>query len=106
MPSHNRKDRPHTAEPGDAQLRHDAQARTASATPGSAANGATPPDRPAPGTAFEDWIAYWQPITRQWPPLDAEGIAAVAAVVARIERRRADTTDCGDDGDGENSGAQ
>ncbi|MFF2393819.1 hypothetical protein [Nocardia sp. NPDC058114] len=106
MPSHNRKVRPHIAEPGDTQLRHDAQARTASATPGSAGNGASALDQAPQRTAFEDWVAYWQPITRQWPPLDAEGIAAVAAVVARIERRRADTTDGGDDGDGENPGAR
>ncbi|MFF5037209.1 hypothetical protein [Nocardia salmonicida] len=87
--SHNRKDRPRTAEFGDAQLRHDAQPQQASA-----------PDQPPPRTAFEDWIAYWQPITREWPPLDAEGIAAVAAIVARIDRRRADTADDDDSRNG------
>ena len=90
--SHNRKDRPRTAE-FDAQLRHDAQPPQASVS-----------GQPSPRTAFEDWIAYWQPITREWPPLDAEGIAAVAAVVARIDRRRADTAT--DDGDSQKPGAQ
>ncbi|MFF2393818.1 hypothetical protein [Nocardia sp. NPDC058114] len=90
--SRDKKDRPRTAESGDAQLRHDAQRQEAS-----------PPDQLPPGTAFEDWVAYWQPITRQWPPLDAEGIAAVAAIVARIDRRRADATD---DDDPQISGAE
>lgn len=102
--SDNRKDRPRTAESGDAQLRHDAHAGTVSATPVSGGNGASPPDQPLPGSAFENWIAYWQPITRDWPPLDAEGIAAVAAVVACIDQRRAAAAEDNDSGGGGDGG--
>ncbi|MFE7723913.1 hypothetical protein ACFU44_33360 [Nocardia rhizosphaerihabitans] len=97
--SPNRRDRAHTGKTGDAQLRHDAQATTAD-------NGERMPDQPPSRTTFEGWIAYWRPITREWPRMDPEGIAAVASVVARIDRRRADGSEGGEGGDGQNPGAQ
>ncbi|MGW6726004.1 hypothetical protein ACWF9G_08880 [Nocardia sp. NPDC055029] len=99
MSSHNRRDRARTGKTGDAQLRHDAQVA-------SAGTGEGPSDQPPSRTTFEGWIAYWRPITQEWPPMDPEGIAAVAAVVARIDRRRADGGEGGEGGDGQNPGAQ
>ncbi|RMI28970.1 hypothetical protein [Nocardia stercoris] len=43
----------------------------------------------------EDWIDYWRNYTRAWPPLDRDQIDAIAAIVARIDQRRATATHAG-----------
>jgi len=55
-----------------------------------------PPDEPEQLTFDADWIDYWREITRKWAPLDRDQIDAIAAIVARIDERRAAT----DNGDG------
>jgi hypothetical protein len=38
-----------------------------------------------------DIFAYWQRKSAEFPPLDAEQVAAVAAIVRRIDQRRGPT---------------
>ncbi|MFF0494736.1 hypothetical protein ACFYTQ_37450 [Nocardia sp. NPDC004068] len=40
-----------------------------------------------------DWIDYWRRVIRTWAPLDRDQIDAIAAIVARIDQRRAATGD-------------
>ncbi|MFI2473067.1 hypothetical protein [Nocardia xishanensis] len=37
----------------------------------------------------DDWIDYWRNYTRTWAPLNRDQIDAIAAIVARIDHRRA-----------------